>query len=200
MLAYWIVIASGVYGVVLQHYIPPLMTARVPAETVHSQIRHVRAGLCADAYEIVASVVGPIEEAVEEREWLEKEKATGWKTITRRPVAATPAAGAETIRTAYLEEIRPYLRADRRQPAQAPDLRRIGIETTEDIRPRVDRLRDICEQVRELDVQVRLHGWLHNWLFVHAPLSVLIFVLVVFHIYYALGFAVDVGGLKELLP
>jgi hypothetical protein len=37
-------------------------------------------------------------------------------------------------------------------------------------------------------VQRHLHAWLHNWLFVHAPLSFALFVLVAVHIYFALRY------------
>ncbi|MBI3693809.1 MAG: hypothetical protein HY238_03075 [Acidobacteria bacterium] len=42
-------------------------------------------------------------------------------------------------------------------------------------------LESICEERRQLGVQVRLHHWLHGWLFVHIPLSMGFLVLTAIH-------------------
>jgi hypothetical protein len=49
MALYALVMASGVYGLVLQHLMPRLMKERLPAETVFEQIPHIRAQLCVAA-------------------------------------------------------------------------------------------------------------------------------------------------------
>src|SRR5947208_3042725 len=46
---YVLVMASGIYGLVLQHVMPRLMKERLPAETVFEQIPHIRAQLCVAA-------------------------------------------------------------------------------------------------------------------------------------------------------
>src|ERR1700680_4032597 len=43
MWLFFIVIGSGVLGALVQHYIPRLMTSRVPMETIYEEIPHVRA-------------------------------------------------------------------------------------------------------------------------------------------------------------
>ena len=58
----------------------------------------------------------------------------------------------------------------------------------EEWRPRLDRLRGLCDEARQLAVQQRLHRLLHTWLFVHAPLSLALFVLVAVHIVFALRY------------
>ena len=92
--------------------------------------------------------------------------------------------GAE-LKAVYLAEVRPYVRAAVR--AQPPDLKRFIIEAPE-CRGKLERLQQICEESRQLRVQARLHALLHNWLFVHAPLSFALFVLTAFHIYFALHY------------
>src|SRR5262249_52809454 len=42
MLLFFIVIASGLFGAALQHYLPRLMTQQVPMETIYEEIPHVR--------------------------------------------------------------------------------------------------------------------------------------------------------------
>src|SRR5256714_4266626 len=46
---YIIVMVSGIYGLVLQHYMPAIMMERLPAESVYEQIPHIRAQLVAAA-------------------------------------------------------------------------------------------------------------------------------------------------------
>ena len=46
---YIVVMVSGIYGLVLQHYMPTIMLERLPAESVYEQIPHIRAQLVAAA-------------------------------------------------------------------------------------------------------------------------------------------------------
>ena len=191
MVLFYVVIVSGIVGLILQQFVPPLMTARVPFETVRSQIDAVIDGLAVDAYELVASITGAIPEAAEEQarlaaeEELQKKRPSNWKQIARQRPAAEPHVIGAELKTVYLAEIRPYVRAAVR--AQPPDLKRFIIEAPE-CRGKLERLQQICEESRQLRVQARLHALLHNWLFVHAPLSFALFVLTAFHIYFALHY------------
>src|SRR2546429_2422837 len=44
---YIVVMVSGIYGLVLQHYMPSVMMERLPAESVYEQIPHIRTQLLA---------------------------------------------------------------------------------------------------------------------------------------------------------
>src|SRR5271165_2370122 len=44
-----ITVASGLFGAVLQHYVPRLMTTDVPLETIYDEIGHVRNALRVEA-------------------------------------------------------------------------------------------------------------------------------------------------------
>ena len=46
----------------------------------------------------------------------------------------------------------------------------------------VDALSNLCDQRRQFDHQARLHYWLHNWLWIHLPLSLALIVLMFVHI------------------
>ena len=48
-----IVVASGVFGAVLQHYMPHVMTREITMETIYEEIGHVRAQLLEEAEELV---------------------------------------------------------------------------------------------------------------------------------------------------
>src|SRR2546423_9938909 len=46
---YIVVMVSGIYGLVLQHYMPSVMMERLPAESVYEQVPHIRAQIVAAA-------------------------------------------------------------------------------------------------------------------------------------------------------
>jgi hypothetical protein len=194
MVLFYVVIASGIFGLVVQQVVPSAMTARVPLETIHSQIEHVREGLAVDAYMLVAAATGEIPEAAEEHARLVAEAAaqqadaSDWKQIVREPAAATPEPDTAPLRDFYLKEVRPYLRAAVRGSARSPDFAVLRLRAPDAWRERIERLRALCEESRQLVVQQRLHGWLHGWLFVHVPLSFALFVLVAIHIVSALRY------------
>jgi hypothetical protein len=56
MLLLVIVIVSGIFGAALQHFLPRIMTARVPMETIYEEIPHVRAQLREEADQLVESL------------------------------------------------------------------------------------------------------------------------------------------------
>lgn len=192
MAVFYVVIASGVVGLALQQFVPAAMTRRVPLETILGQMDEVLAGLATDAYEIVANMAGPIAEAVEEQRRLAaeeqrwKQQSNDWKQVARLRPAETPGGGAADVRAFYVTAIRPYVRGSRRGPV--PDFRTLMVAVPDEWRPKIDRLQAICEEARQLAVQRRLHRLLHGWLFVHAPLSLMLLVLAAFHIVFALRY------------
>jgi len=194
MVLFYIVIASGIFGLTVQQFLPAMMTARVPLETLRSQVDHVSAGLAVDAYELVSSVAGALSGATEEQASLEAEEQAAkarpgnWKQGRRLPPAEPPLASAAALATFYLGTIRPYLRRRAGVVAPVPDFRQIRLEATEEWRATVEKLQALCEESRQLAVQVRLHSWLHHWLLIHAPLSLAMFVLAALHIVFALQY------------
>ena len=56
-----IVVASGVLGAILQHYLPRMITARVPMETIYEEIPHVRAQLREEAEQLVGTLAVEVE-------------------------------------------------------------------------------------------------------------------------------------------
>jgi hypothetical protein len=107
--------------------------------------------------------------------------------------AAKPAAPADPASEAVLIEfierqILPYLRARRgdrmrlNNPRFSDDtFRFVKLRVTEGYRSRVEEIQGWCDERRMLDVQVRLHHWLHGWLFVHVPFSFLLLMLTIWH-------------------
>jgi hypothetical protein len=55
---YAIVMASGIYGLALQHYLPKVMKERLPAEAVYEQIPYILSQLCRQAEKMRDSLKG----------------------------------------------------------------------------------------------------------------------------------------------
>ncbi|MBI3839834.1 MAG: hypothetical protein HY288_18075 [Planctomycetia bacterium] len=202
-----VVIASGLWGLALQQYLPRLMFDRVPAETIYSEIEQISAQNCYDAEDVMLAVCGPAKDRdyarlrpdVEESEggyltvggYRAVGKTRGKVLQARAPTVAVP--NSEPLRIAFYTLIGPYLKSGgRRQVTLLGDPLR-SAQLFHELKARldpaahsaVDEIEDLCSQRRQFDLQTQLHHWLHGWLLVHAPLSVMLFVLLIVHIYVA---------------
>ena len=174
MWLFFIVIGSGVLGALLQHYIPRMMTSRVPMETIYEEIPHVRAQLCEEADQLVATVYGAAD--VSTLADIEQEDRARFREI-------------------YLGKVRPFLAdpdamqlelADPRRSAEIfESLRRITVAS---VHPVLNDLENICEEEYQLSRQVRIYRWLHAWLLVHVPLSIALLALGAIHAVMALRY------------
>jgi hypothetical protein len=174
MWLFFIVIGSGVLGALLQHYIPRMMTSRVPMETIYEEIPHVREQLCQEADQLVATVYGA--EDVSTLADIEQEDRARFREI-------------------YLGKVRPFLvdpdatqleLADPRRSAEVfESLRRITVAS---VHPVLNDLENICEEEYQLSRQVRIYRWLHAWLLVHVPLSIALLALGAVHAVMALRY------------
>ena len=267
IILYVVVMVSGIYGLVLQHYVPTVMMERLPAESVYEQIPHIRAQLVAAATKMrdsfkpapptkpdagapapspakavtagsapmastaadlstptarAKSVVGstiiaetiappsvepkavapPTPIAASAAAPGEKPPpATVAQPIAKPPAAVAPAkvtaatdADSESALLDFLDrQIIPYLTAKRGdrmrlgKPRFSEDtFRFVKLRVTEAYRDRVEEMQGWCDERRMLDLQIKLHHWLHAWLFVHAPISFLLLMLVFWHAFVTL--------------
>jgi hypothetical protein len=253
---YIVVMVSGIYGLILQHYLPNAMMERLPAESVYEQIPHIRAQLVAAATKmhdsfkptppkkpdagapapsaektvtagsapmastaadlstptaraktVVGSTITAETVALPEKKPEEKTPAPPGAEKPAAPAAAQPAAPAPPAKAvpatdadseaALLEfldrQIIPYLsahRGDRMRLGNArfseDTFRFVKLRVTEGYRDRVEEMQSWCDERRMLDLQLKLHHWLHAWLFVHAPVSFLLLMLVFWHAFVTL--------------
>jgi hypothetical protein len=309
---YLVVMVSGIYGLVLQHYMPAAMMDRLPAESVYEQIPHIRAQLVAAATKmrdslkpapptkadagapassaekvitagstpmsstsadlstptaraksVVGSTITAETIAAPEKKPEEKvppprppetkppetmgtptarvpegapvpagtEKITGVAPAAVEPKSvappnpvpaatpppgekppaaappqpiAKPAAPAKAVaatdadsETALLDfldrQIIPYLTARRGDGMRLGNarfsedtFRFVKLRVTEAYRDRVEEIQNWCDERRMLDLQAKMHHWLHAWLFVHAPVSFLLLILVFWHAFVTL--------------
>ncbi|HEY2713489.1 MAG TPA: hypothetical protein VGI60_13320 [Chthoniobacterales bacterium] len=181
MSLYAVVMISGIYGLYLQHRLPRLMTERLPSETVYQQIPFI----CSQLYR----------SAKELRDSLQRSAATPHRPTPAGSALETPSAvmtsdsAAEASLVTLLEDqVLPYLKARRGDrlrlgdPRYAEDaFRFVSLSVGEKYRQEVDAVQGWCEERRMLDLQLRLHRWLHAWLFVHVPFSFLLILLTTWH-------------------
>ena len=324
LVLYAVVMVSGFYGLFLQHLMPRLMKARLPAETVYEQIPHIRAQLAAAAGKMRDSfkpappkkldagapassasktVTAPAAAMASTKTGIEtpaaRAKSVTGSAATAAPVTAATAAPAETspvpspipnaavnpalpkvetigtptarvqsdppgapvvrsevpagdqpapspavapaaaaaapapaapptpapapkpapavakpaapakppakpvpppdpeseeILVEFIErQVLPYLQARRGDRMRLNNLRfsddtfrYVKLRVAEGYRSRVEEIQTWCDERRMLDVQVRLHHWLHGWLFVHVPFSFLLVMVTIWHAFVTL--------------
>jgi len=286
MALYTIVMVSGIYGLILQHYMPHTMKERLPAETVFEQIPHIRAQLVAAAAKLrdsfkpaaphrtdagapapsavksVTSGSTPMASIAHELSTpTARAKTVVGSTITAAPINPATAAGSaateiksevsqtsvavatpppaasaqaqgsgvpnvsQNIPTSqpkappastavalqkaaalagdresevalgeFLErQVLPYLSARRGKRFRLSNgrysdetFRFVKLQVTEAYRSRVEEIQSWCDERRMLDLQTKLHHWLHAWLFVHVPLSFLLLILTGWHAFVTL--------------
>ena len=162
-----IVVASGVFGALLQHYMPNMMTTQVPSETIFEQIDHVRQQLITGADETIATAES----------------------------ASTAEESAAPLVDFYRREMRPFLESHGRkhQLLSNPDRSRSTFEGLRMLLPlglqyAAKRLEQVCDEERQLRRQSLLHHWLHGWLMLHIPLSFALLLLGVVHAITALRY------------
>ena len=117
------------------------------------------------------------------------------------PAAPKPAAAplaldpeSESTLAEFLDrQVIPYLSAKRgdRLPLGRPrfsedTFRFVRLRIAEAYRTRVDQVQAWCDERRMLDLQTRMHHWLHGWLFVHVPFSFLLVMLTAWHAFVTL--------------
>lgn len=212
-----ITVLSGVFGAALQNYLPRLMTADVPLETIYDEIGHVRALLREEADRAMESLCGSLGFAKTSGEGLRAGGFTAMRALSASAVplrtSAAVSAGASAavaaapkivllteeesapLRRFYMSEMRPFLERPRERRLALADAAKaqLAFSALRTLLPvtahdTVQDLRDICDEARQLQRQERLHHWLHGWLLVHIPLSLALILLGAVHAVMALRY------------
>ena len=179
-----VVVASGLFGAALQHYMPRMMTRQVTMETIYEEIEHVRAQLLEEAEEMVKHATGG-----------EKKLAAEGSEMDSAVPAVAVLDESAPLRNFYEQELKPFLEepgargsafSDAAQAhsafAQLRTLLPSSLHTT------IEDLEGICEEERQLTLQSNLHVWLHGWLLLHIPLSLALILLGAIHAVMALRY------------
>jgi hypothetical protein len=181
-----IVVGSGLFGAILQHYMPTVMTVEAPLETVFEQIDRRRGQLLEEADQFIAvasAPEGPVASAA------------------ARAAVATEETGVATevdvapLSSFYSREMRPFLQhpaarghnlADPAKALAMFDALRTLLPV--ELRETVKDLEEICDEQRQLNKQARLHHVMHDWLLLHIPLSLALLLLGAAHAVMALHY------------
>lgn len=181
MALYGVVMVSGIYGLILQHQMPRSMQEQLPTETIYEQIPHIRSQLFLAAERMRNSLLPAVPSS--------PSPVLTHPSLPEIPTPSVVDPESEAALVALLEDqVMPYLnaRSVSRSPlgdiAYSDDVFRfVNLSVADAYRGRVEEIQAWCEQRRMLDLQVRLHGWLHGWLFVHVPFSFLLILLTAWH-------------------
>ncbi len=173
----FMVLLTGVLGLVLQNLLPRMMTTRVPCEAPYEQIPHVIEVMRRKADALMDQVCGNYGDKGETIE-------------STRAAARVQLDGKTQLRAFYESDIRPFLVPV--PPRGSPLFNALqtqtrfdklrGLEGLEESQEEVAQLASLCEDRRLLLEQERIHHWLHGWLLLHVPLSAALLVLGVVHV------------------
>ncbi|MHC4955571.1 MAG: hypothetical protein ACYTGZ_17100 [Planctomycetota bacterium] len=192
MVSFWAVFVSGAWGLMLQQILPRFMTQMIPEETVYEQIDHVRQQLLAEAIALARGQG--------QRRAVARPKTAGaiQGRVVKSRASVEAAEGDEARKPLILfldERMRPFfqkgwgrkttLRNPYRRAALFTELK---AKLDPSLHAVADDLEALCEQRAQLNVQRRLHHWLHGWLLVHVPFGWLVIVLSAVHAVMALWY------------
>jgi len=122
------------------------------------------------------------------------------KPAVAKPAAAPaksvppPDPASEAALVEFIDrQILPYLQAGRGEKYRLSDarfsddtFRFVKLRVSETYRGQVEEIQAWCDERRMLDLQTRLHHWLHGWLFVHVPFSFFLLMLTIWHAFVTL--------------
>jgi len=199
LVIYGIVMLSGVYGLALQHFLPRLMKEQVPLETIFEQIPHIQNQLREMAREFRKSLepqATPVAAAAPSTAVI---AAPGAAIAVAEPSTTlgetAPDPSAQMLEQFLDEAALPYLNASRgdrlllgSQRVSDDQFRLLKISVGAEWQSKVEQLQAWCDERRQLDLQTRLQHWLHGWLLVHVPFSVILLVFTAWHAVAALFF------------
>ena len=181
---YAIVMGSGFFGLVLQNFMPGLMKERLSREVVYEQIPHIR--------QLVAESATAMRSALMES--IPPPAAKG-AAGDAGPAAAVEVDTSVSVIIEFLdEECLRYLTAARGRATRlrlgdqraSDDLfRMLRLNTSDNFRGKLDELESWCEDRRLMDLQTKMHHWLHGWLLLHVPISFALIICTFWHAYVA---------------
>jgi hypothetical protein len=179
--AFLAVYVTGVLGLLLQQFLPRVMTESLPQETVFEQIDHVRGQLLAEAEQMVGGEGGAVAHA----------KSAGrvhGRVVESRAAASETGPDRNALRIFLDRQVRPFFARDgaRRSRFADPGARAVLFDELRRaldpaLHPVTRDLELLCAQREGLEMQRRLHLWLHGWLLVHVPLSYAMVLLAAVH-------------------
>lgn len=179
-----VVVASGVFGAALQHYLPSAITREITMETIYEEIDHVRAQLREEAEQLLAAASKGVAAVA----------AAGASGSTAAETAVSEDTAAP-LRSFYEQQLAPFLAAPRARGQALANaalansaFAQLRMLVPPALHETIGDLENICEEQRQLSRQAQLHRWLHGWLLLHIPLSFALLLLGAVHAVMALRY------------
>lgn len=185
MVLFTVTTLSGLFGVAVQNYLPRQITRAITAEVTFEQIGRVCDQLLKEAEEVVTKISAPAQPAAQSTL---AAAADSSGVAVAEAMRSDPAGDAPAILRSYWEsEIAPFLRG--KQPGRRRTtyseaqqaLAKLRLLLPAEKLAGLGTLQELCDERAQLDDQLRLHYWLHAWLYVHVPLSYAMLALAVVH-------------------
>ena len=166
MVVVFLVIGSGILGLLIQQFIPAMIREQVESEAPISQLHEILLHMRDQSDDLYSKAIGELadEGARLRMQGFYLETARPWlcETIPRE----SPIAQEATSRDLFAQTAK--------------------IQGGPNLQAFLVKLEGFCNERRQLARQERLHRILHTWLLVHVPLSVMLLILGVAHVISAL--------------
>jgi len=176
MWLYFIVMGTGFFGIAMQNVIPVLLKERLPREVVFEQIPHIRKR----AVDLADTLMKDCTPTV-----LKEGEKPDPKAVVIKPEDED---SVEAIREFLEHDALSYLgmkRGDKHRLGKQRNgdeaFRLLKLNVTPKWLPRVEELQGCCDERRRTDLQTKLQHWLHGWLLIHVPISLLLIILTLWH-------------------
>jgi hypothetical protein len=205
LLVFLVVIASGVWGLTLQQWLPRRLLD-LTGESIPSQIPALIDHLSREAELLVRATCGPPDERstadatpggdrakpvglAEKSVVVIRDARAGKSAGLLLEAPSEPIPGTAALRQFSEMSLEPFLREGpagrtpwRSAARAALDFRELRLRIHPDAHAVVDLLEALCERRRQLAREEWLQFWLQSWLWVHLPLSVSLIILLVWHV------------------
>lgn len=172
MILFLLVIASGVYGLILQQWLPQRILELIPDETVVPAIDRAIEKHRTEARLIVEELI-PRDPGDPSPSW------------SRAVVTGVPALRLQEFRVNTLDQ---YLSLGRKvksplasRAESAVLFNRLRAELPAEAHAGLAKLEGLADLRRQWDEHARLNALLHGWLLFHAPVSVAMTIFMIFH-------------------
>jgi hypothetical protein len=197
VLAYAVVLFSGIWGLWQQQRLPRQLLEEVADETLPMQLPDLLDQLRQEAELLVLATCGPPSEAETGEGSLQvlqrnaqglRAVRTGKGTGLLRILPPEPVPDSEPLRRYFADVIEPYLwpelsgRSRRRLQARfRSDFAELRSQLHPEAHGVLDALEQLCERRRQFDHLARLHGRLHSWIVIHLAFSAVLVLLLIAH-------------------
>ncbi|HEY2785351.1 MAG TPA: hypothetical protein VGJ05_10275 [Fimbriiglobus sp.] len=179
LVLFLVVIVSGIWGLILQQWLPQKILDDVPNETVAGLSELAMRNYAAECRQLVLNLSAGGEVHAEKVERLPTADGGVYDSLS---------SFQSKLLEPYLERGRHSGSMLRSRGETARQYGRLRTALPSAAQPVLARMESLTDLRRQWDVQMRMTGWLHGWLLVHLPASVAMTAFMCFHAVAALKY------------